>query len=84
MRISALISVNVCFSTLLPTMRSLFCVVDQSAKNYRRCCLHPLETDRRCWQQRRKMFEFEYLHEFEYLYELETIGKFTLRFQSGA
>jgi hypothetical protein len=32
----------------------------------------------RCWQQRSKMFEFDYFREFE------TIRKFTLGFQSGA
>jgi hypothetical protein len=32
----------------------------------------------RCWQQRGKMFEFDYFREFE------TICKFTLGFQSGA
>jgi hypothetical protein len=36
------------------------------------------KNDRRCWQQRRKTFEFDYLHEFE------TISEFTLGCQSGA
>jgi hypothetical protein len=77
-RKSTPISVHVCFSALLPTTPIIFqhCgpqrgkmigVVAYTAENYRRCC-----------QQRRKMFEFEYLHEFE------TICEFTIGFQLEA
>ncbi len=36
------------------------------------------ENSQRCWQQRGKMIEFEYLHEFE------TKCEYSLGFQSGA
>jgi hypothetical protein len=44
-----------------------FCVVPTTWKN-----------GQRCWQQRGKMLEFNYLHEFE------TVCEFTLGFQSMA
>jgi hypothetical protein len=64
------------FSSLLPTMRKSTLI------SVHVCFSVLLPTQRknywRCWQQRRKMFDFKHIHEFE------TICEFTLGFQSGA
>ncbi len=56
--------------------RLFFCVVDHSTEKLSALLPTTWTNDRRCWKQRRKTFEFDYLHEFE------TISEFTLGCQS--
>ncbi len=58
--------------------RLFFRVVDHSMGKLSGLLPTTWKNDQRCWQQRRKTFEFDYLHEFE------TISEFTLGCQSGA
>jgi hypothetical protein len=55
-----------------------FHVVDHSMEKLSALLPTTWKNDQRCWQKRRKTFEFGYLH------ECETISEFTLGCQSGA
>jgi hypothetical protein len=77
-QISALISVHVCFSVLLPRTQIIF--PHYGPQYGKMICIvaYSIENGQRCRQQCGKMFELDYLHEFE------TICEFKLGFQSGA
>jgi hypothetical protein len=75
---SALISVHVCFSALLPTTPIIFPHCRPQRRKMIGVVVYTAEKLSALSTTTRKMFEFEYLHEFKTMCEL------TLGFQSGA
>ncbi len=71
---STIISVQVCFSALLPTMPIIFPLCGLQCGKMIIFVAYTAENYRRCWHQSGKMFKFEYLHEFETICEFSPGG----------